>query len=283
MGSFQCGLWEVQWYAEDGGRLSALRYGRQDFLTAPPHAFRLPAKDYGQYETRPVYGYDDCFPTVDACNFPTQEWSVPDHGELCWLPWEVIATRDQLTFRVESEKLPVIFKRCMSFQTSSLNWSFEVINMGDVNVPFLHVMHCLMPLREIIGVQIPEFSKAVDEALGKGLPLTTSDHAERLLMSHGDGGASMLLLQGVKSGRAGIAFKSGLELDVRFPFELFPTLGIWWNNGRYPDEEGCRRVECAFEPVPSKYSSLAKSFQEGAYLLAPARASMKWTITWNIT
>ena len=282
MASFQYGLWDVHWCAEDGGRLSALRYGRQDLLTAPPPGFHPPAKDYGQYETRPVYGYDDCFPTVDACNFPTQEWSVPDHGELSWLPWEVIVTRDQLTFHVKSQKLPVIFKRCMSFQTSSLNWSFEVINTGQVNVPFLHVMHCLMPLREIVGVQLPEFSKAVDEALDKPLPLATSNQVVDLLLAHGDAKALMLLLRGVKSGSAGIAFRSGLKLEVRFPVELFPTLGIWWNNGGYPDEEGCRRVECAFEPIPGKYSSLAKSFQEGVYLLAPAGASMKWTITWNI-
>ncbi|MBZ5564961.1 MAG: hypothetical protein LAP13_21390 [Acidobacteriia bacterium] len=263
--------------------MSALRYAHQDLLTAPPATFHSPAGDYGQYETRPVYGYDDCFPTVDPCDFPTQGWPVPDHGELCWLPWEVTPARDQLAFHVKSELLPVIFTRRMSFQRSSLNWLFEVINTGNMNVPFLHVMHCLMPLREVAEVRVPEFSRVVDEAHDKGLPLTTPRHVEDLLLSQGTNKAWMLLLQGVKSGSVGIAFKSGLKLEVRFPLELFPTLGIWWNNGKYPDEEGCRRVECAFEPIPGPYSSLAKSFQEGAYLLAPARASVRWTITWNIT
>jgi len=283
MSSFQCGLWDVRWSAEDGGRLSALRYGRQDLLTAPPPAFHPPAAAYGQYETRPVYGYDDCFPTVDASSFPTQDWSIPDHGELCWLPWEVAVMPDQLAFQVRSRKLPVVFRRCMSFQQSSLSWSFEVINTGDVNLPFLHVMHALMPLREIAGLQIPDFAKAVDEMLGQELPPTTPAQIEDLLISHPEAKASMLLLQGVKSGRVGIAFRSGLKLEVRFPHELLPTLAIWWNNGGYPDEEGCRRVECAFEPNPGTYSSLARSYADGAFLLAPARGSCKWKITWNVS
>jgi len=282
MSSFHYGLWDVHWSAEDGGRLSALRYGRQDLLTTPPPAFHPPAADYGQYETRPVYGYDDCFPTVDACSFPNQDWSIPDHGELCWLPWEVAVTPNELAFQVQSRKLPATFKRRMSFQTSSLKWSFEVINNGDANFPFLHVMHALMPLQEITGVQIPDFARAVDETVGKELPLASPAHVEDLLISHPGAKASMLLLQGVKSGRIRIAFRSGLKLEITLPFELCPTLAIWWNNGGYPDEEGCRRVECAFEPSPGSYSSLAKSFQEGTYLLAPARGSLKWTITWDV-
>lgn len=115
------------------------------------------------------------------------------------------------------------------------------------------------------------------------LSISTSDQVEDYLLSHGDARAWMLLLRGVKSGFVGIVFRSGLKLEVSFPLEIFPTLGIWWNDGKYPDEEGRGRVECAFEPLPGKWSSLAMSFQENACLFAPARGSMKWTIVWNLT
>jgi len=154
MSSFHCGLWETEW-REEGGRLTVLRYGGQDLLTTPPAAFLPPSEDYGQYETQPVYGYDDCFPTVDACTFPVQEWTVPDHGELCWLPWKVVVEPAQLLFEVKSEKLPITFRRSMGFQPSSLNWVFEITNAGGVEIPFLHIMHGLMPLREIVRVRVP--------------------------------------------------------------------------------------------------------------------------------
>jgi hypothetical protein len=282
MSSFRYGLWHVEWQAHDGGRLSVLRFGNQDLVTASPALFQPPVKDYGRYETRPVHGYDDCFPTVDPCIFPADGWSVPDHGELCWLPWDVDVSDDRLICQVKSERLPVVFRRNMSFQPSSLSWLFEVVNTGDVEVPFLHVMHGLMPLREIAGVRVPAFAKVIDEATGEPMPMSTPRQVEDLLMSHEGNKAWMLLLQRISSGRAAITFRSGLNLEINFPVGLFPTLGIWWNDGRYPNEESCRRFECALEPVPGTCSSLAKSYREGASLLVPPRAAQRWTITWEV-
>src|SRR5664279_3911135 len=61
------GNWYVQCLPEDGARISVLRYEGQDLLTAIPSSFKAPDKFHGEYEIRPVYGYDDCFPTVESC------------------------------------------------------------------------------------------------------------------------------------------------------------------------------------------------------------------------
>ncbi|NQT91889.1 MAG: hypothetical protein HQ559_03940, partial [Lentisphaerae bacterium] len=64
------GKWEVECVAGDGGRISRLSFAGRDLLTGPPADFRPPTLDYGTYEERPVYGYDDCLPTVVACEYP---------------------------------------------------------------------------------------------------------------------------------------------------------------------------------------------------------------------
>ena len=72
------GLWEIECLPEDGGRIATLRFAGRDFLTRAPDPFTPPAGDFGNYETRPVYGYDDCFPSVDPCTYPARErFDVP--------------------------------------------------------------------------------------------------------------------------------------------------------------------------------------------------------------
>ena len=78
-----------------------------------------------------------------------------------------------------------------------------------------------------------------------------------------------------------LGLESGLRLVVNYPHRLFPSLGIWWNRGGYPGEEGCRRTECAFEPMPGTWSSLARSAADGHCLTAPARGSLSWEIVWT--
>ena len=112
--------------------------------------------------------------------------------------------------------------------------------------------------------------------------VASPDEVEERLFALPQGKALMLLLRSVGSGSIIVTFKNRMGLEIKFPAELFPTLGIWWNNGGHPDEEGCRRTECAFEPIPGTWSSLAASFRDGTYLSAPANGSVKWAIIWAI-
>lgn len=276
------GDWEVEALPEDGARLSRLRFRGYDLLTTAPAAFRAPASNYGEYEIRPVYGYDDCFPTVDACRFPGRAWSVPDHGELCWLTWDMVAEGSRLTFLAQSENLPITFRRSIIFGDVSLKWSFEVTNSGNESVPFLHVMHPLMPLDEVAGIELPPFSNGFEEITRTATGLNDPAGVERFLLDQPRGAARMALLRGVREGRFGISYRNGLRLTVTFPAELFPTIGIWWNNLGYPDENGCRRNECAFEPVPGNTGSLAKSHQDGLCLSVGAEDRFSWEINWEI-
>jgi hypothetical protein len=232
---------------------------------------------------RPVYGYDDCFPTVDPCVFPEgEQFAIPDHGELCWMKWRVVAKGTKLTCEVSSRHLPVLFNRTLVFGDTSIDWLFEIRNEGDVPLPCLHVMHPLMPLNQVTGLFLPDFEFVFDEINGAELDGNDPKQFAQRLLNRPSGSVDMFLLRGIGEGRFEIAFREGPRLEVNFPIKLFPTIGIWWNRGGYPDEESCRRMECAVEPIPGTTSSLTMSHKDGVNLRVQPRQSLRWTVTWEI-
>lgn len=276
------GPWRVVFDPADGARINSLIYEETELLTTKPDEFKAPEQDYGEYELRPVYGYDDCFPSVNVCPYPDTDWQVPDHGEVCWLAWEVARQKDRLIFSTESEILPLGFIREMRFSRNELIWTFTVTNTGNQILPFQHVMHPLMPLSDIRDMELPEFGLALDEIAGKDTGLQTAEAVKTFLLSRPSGTTNMLFLQDVKKGAMSWTYKSGLRIEAEFPVRQFPAIGIWWNNNAYPDEDGCRRNECAFEPVPGMTSTLTDAISTGHNLNVEAGQSIEWQIKWRM-
>lgn len=274
--------WFVQCIPEDGARISILRFEGQDLLTASPPSFKAPDNFYGEYETRPVYGYDDCFPTVDPCLFPGEDFACRDHGNLCWKEWQVNVTGNSLVCSIDCIHPEVTFKRILEFAGNRLTWKFEVVNWSAKESVFLHVMHPLLPLREIQSIKLPGFARMVNETnsvepVGKNAP-----EVAKHLLSVQPGGCEMILLQEIKEGVVVLGFQNGKNLRFRFDNKMFPTLGIWWNNAGYPDQIGLRRTECAFEPIPGTSSNLYNSYIDKTYLSVDKGKSLCWDIVWEI-
>jgi hypothetical protein len=229
-----------------------------------------------------VYGYDDCFPTVDACRLVEPPWGAPDHGELCWLPAQVSQGLDSLQTTWVCGTWPTEFTRELCVESHTLTWQFTVTNGGSIPVPYLHVMHSLMPPAGVSAVQLPACRQVYNEIANA--PLDTNapaSLAERLLASP-QGTAHMWLLQGVEEGVAHIVFRPAMRLTIRFPADRFPTLGIWWNRHGYPGDADSRRDEFALEPIPGPYGSLARCVAAGqAPRLGPG-AVASWKIIWKV-
>jgi hypothetical protein len=274
--------WHLKCIPEDGGRISVLQFAGQDLLTPGPLYFRTPLKDHGEFETRPVYGYDDCFPTVDLCRYPGQEKNGRDHGELCWQKWQVKAEDNSLNCRVDCHNPRAIFNRTLVFDRNILKWKFSVINLSNSGFAFLHVMHALMPLMNLQGFELPGYQNIMDEITCRNLDLRHPRKLTRFLMEMNPGKFRMLLVKNPEQGLIKLEFKDGTTLLIDYPVDLFPTLGIWWNNQGYPDEDGLRRMEFAFEPIPGSSSSLEQSFKEGRYLFAEPGIPLKWEINWTL-
>lgn len=267
---------------DDGARLRRLSYRRQELLTPPPDSFRPPRHDFGLYEKRPVYGYDDCFPTVDPCHYPATNLRVPDHGELCWLRANYSAFDRGLKCVFISRILPLIFEREMIFDKNCLSWIFTAVNTGRKALPFLHVMHALMPVSRVRKINLPAFAKIIEEPTGRQLGPNKTRDIEKEILSSPAGRARMFLLCGVKEGFFRMHFHGGLNISVSYDSAIFPTLGIWWNKSGYPDEPGLARDECALEPIPGASSSLKSAYRLGKCLFAPANGTLVWRIDWRV-
>ncbi len=274
--------WKIECMPWDGARISLLQYKGTDLLTKSFQTFRPPEKNYGEYEIRPVFGYDDCFPTVDPCVYPSGFFECRDHGELCWNRWQARFTDNVLYCYTKCCKPKVTFRRSLEFTENAISWQFEVFNLSGDDLPFLHVMHALMPLTAIGDIGFPGFGSLVDESTGDDTGLKSPEEVRDFLLSLDRGSYRMLLLRNINRDYITVGFRNSLKLRIDFPSDLFPTLGVWWNNAGYPDEEGLRRNECAFEPIPGTCSNLSKSFTEGAYLKIQPGKSLKWEITWKI-
>src|SRR5450759_2067574 len=276
------GNWHIQCVPEDGARISVLKYEGNDLLTANPAAFKPPEKFYGEFETRPVFGYDDCFPSVDPCIYPEEQFKCRDHGELCWNEWQIQINGNSLICSIDCLKPEVTFKRILEFAGNNLTWRFEVVNRSDKMIVFLHVMHALFPLKKIQYIKLPDFKNVIDEVRSAEIDVKSAKKLADNLLFIKSGIYKMLLLKEISGGLVTLSFDNGLTLHIDFDVKLFPTLGIWWNNAGYPEEEGLQRTECAFEPIPGTCSDLSKSFIDGTYLSVEPGKTLTWEIAWTM-
>jgi hypothetical protein len=275
------GDWEIEYIPEDGARISLLNYAGHNLLTPEPEDFAPPSRFYGDYETRPVFGYDDCFPTVDACNYPGEKFGCRDHGEICWQKWQTEIKGSSLICSTGCLYPAVNFKRILAFEGNRLTWRFEVAGLSPEQIVFLHVMHGLLPLHNIIDLELPECMSIFDEVNSEETGLRSSADLEKYLFTLKPGSFRMILLRDISEGFAKLSLSCGLKLEIGFDRKLFPTLGIWWNNGGYP-ESGKLRTECAFEPIPGTCSDLSKSFEDGSYLSVEPGEKKCWEVMWTI-
>jgi hypothetical protein len=165
--------------------------------------------------------YDDCFPTVEPCTFPDEHFECRYHGELCWQQWEVKTEDNRLICTTGCLKPMVTFKRTLEFAGNQLIWRFEVANESDNNLPFLHVMHPLIPLAEIQTIYLPEFGKIEDKITLAEPDLKNAREVASHLLAVQTGSYEMLLLKEVSEGSVKLGFKNDLTLHMNFDIKLF--------------------------------------------------------------
>lgn len=275
------GKWLIEYNLNDGGRICRLSFEDFDLLATAPKKFNPPTEDYGTYETRAVYGYDDCFPSVENGLYPDTAWNIPDHGELCWLEWSVKRQQEKLIFSVESKQLPIVFQRIMHFKQSELFWHYKVINNGNKRLPFQHVIHPLFKLNQIKEIRFPEFEEILNEEK-EFVSIQSSKSLEEFLLNSHKGDVFMFYLQNIQNGSVRWTYENNLNVRMDFSGNIFPTLGVWWNNSGYPNELGCRRNECAFEPIAGQQSSLVDSYEKNLCQFVDAKGHESWEITWSV-
>jgi hypothetical protein len=143
-------------------------------------------------------------------------------------------------------------------------------------------MHPLLPLERIIKLHLPGFKNVFDDINQIMLDIKTAESMSEFLLSQPAGSFTMLYLQQVEKGWMGWEYDTGVRVEADFPDNMFPSIGIWWNNQAYPDENSLRRTECAFEPIPGSNSVLSDAFKEKKCLYVRPKETINWQIKWRV-
>jgi|ERR1022692_3218037 galactose mutarotase-like enzyme len=207
------------------------------------------------------FGWDEMFPTVDSCFFPTEPFlgsPVPDHGELWQLEWDVVRNSSStLHQRVTSDRFAYTFDRRLSLTGATLRCDYECVINSDVPLPLLWALHPQFDMR--VGSRVTlagKFATVLD---------TSNASSVREMVWLGDlevdrdvpvGGDRMIfLVPGNEASAATIIDKSGSHLSLSWDHQFAPYLGIWLDRGRYTEGS-----VVALEPTNGFFDDLARAY-----------------------
>jgi galactose mutarotase-like enzyme len=238
-------------------------------------------------------GWDECFPTINACNYPLpgefKGRALPDHGEIWSLPWEAIKEQDSLKLKVEGQCLPYIFQRKMSFIAENvMRLEYEVTNLSDEDLAVMWTAHPQFTVTPDTRICLPEAIKQMicvhggngllaNEAVynwpiayvaGQDIHLDTMD------FSIEKDSKKFYYADEVPEGWSGLSCRESEDyLLMKVAKEQVPYLGIWVDEKDYND-----RVTCALEPSTGFYDSLTRAAMNQKCSIIGSRGTLNWQL-----
>ena len=141
-----------------------------EWLVPPLKQLTAPIPYGAVFTEQDMSGWDDMFPTIDACTFISADGrsvSLPDHGEVWALEWDVTAKDETLHMHVEGVALPYILKREVEFAVSNqLLMRYTLNNTGKQELPCFWAAHpqfiCTPTMRIILPPQVTHVYNAYE-------------------------------------------------------------------------------------------------------------------------
>lgn len=151
----------VEFLPEPGGKMVSLK----DLRSGYEYLVQREGKTYrdqpfaGNYVEGECSGYDDMFPTIDACDYQEQPWKgtpMSDHGEVWSLPWASEISSDSLKLTVKGIRFPYILQKEISFVSDDiLHFRYQLLNTGEHDLEFLWAGHFMINIEPGTRVEVP--------------------------------------------------------------------------------------------------------------------------------
>jgi len=277
-----------------GGRITSLRSvrTREEFLLPP---LREPIGNPATiaFSHGPLGGFDECLPSVSACERIADEAPVPDHGDLWRKPWIIGSDRDGLLLKVDATSRPLQLIRRATLKAETLVLEYELLNTSDSLATWLWSAHPLLQAEVGDRILLPdEVDKVeVEYASQEGFvrrsniswPLARNISGTLvnlgLVRQEKDAIAYKLFARLGRSGQATL-YRTRIEQGITFHFDpaSLPFLGLWVNAGAWPEEDPDRRLTVALEPTTSSRDSLDEAAQHGVACRLEGGARQNWSI-----
>ena len=266
--------------------------GREWLLPPIGRPFR-PAVYAASFVEQDMSGWDEMFPTIEACAYPLAgpyaAALLPDHGEVWALPWSLEAgVPGTLSLSVEGRALPYRLTRTIrALETHTLRLQFEVVNTGAEDFIGLWTAHpqfvvdagtrIVLPpqVGAVINVQPtaewtdlgalvpwPRATAADGQtvALDRVRPASTQAHRKFYLPPE-----SPVSWAALRQGAG------GAWLRLAWDASAVPYLGIWVDEGDFN-----AAPTAALEPSTGYYDSLALAAQNGRVVTFAPGQPVRW-------
>lgn len=279
-----------------GGKIASISVEGRELLQGPLLPYGPRTQTMG-FEEADASGWDECFPSVNACTVKTAAGtvSVPDHGDLWRVPWELITSSSMCaTLRAQCFSLPLTLQRTTTVLATGGGWriraDYKVTNTGDYSTPWSWVAHPSFAVETGDRVVLPESIHALRLAYSRGGRLGQEDakvswpmaalaqggHTDLSLIEPPESGIGEKLFAGPMAAHENWAAlerpRAGLRIRFRFDPVATPYLGLWICQGGWPEWSGPRQNCVTLEPSTSAFDSLA---QTGPWsrILAPGQTA----------
>jgi galactose mutarotase-like enzyme len=261
--------------------LRDLRSGREWLWTSD----RLPLArhPYGvsYIEKADTGGWDECFPTVAACDYPLEPHRgvpLPDHGDLWSQAWssqiEQHADRIEIITSCSAIGLPCEVTRSLSLRAgvAGLEMKYAVRNKGSHEVAFIWSAHPLLRIEPGMVLEFPTSARfnVYSATARTHLPQRHGLHWPISVRRDGHD----IRLDPLPGPDAGVAFKIWSEqlaegwtrliandgsLRMRFDVEEIPQIALWLNAGGWTGIGSEPYYNIALEPCIGAQDSLAEA------------------------
>lgn len=290
-----------------GGKVASLR----DVRTGREWLWRHPRLAYKRVPYMSSYvaladtgGWDECFPSVAACDYPSVPWqgiAIQDHGEL-WsqtaeLTIDAPAERVTLRTRWFGLALPYTFTRAITLTTDSarLHIDYAVENNAEAPLSFVWCIHPLLAIEPGMELHLPPAARFnVNGTVPPGLLSQTRDVA----YPFGLPGLELPVLPEVNAGRAIKIWSDPLgpgegwaavrapngELRMTWDVALLPQVAVWMNLGAWGADGGTPYYNLGLEPCLGAQDSLAEAVTErNLFATLPPYGSQSWWLEIELT
>jgi galactose mutarotase-like enzyme len=267
-----------------------------EWLVGPGSRPLRPVSYAAVFVDQDMSGWDEMFPTIDACSYPVEGAyggrQLPDHGEAWTLCWETDrADHGCVTMSSRGKALPYRLERTVSFmEVDRLKLSYILTNLGEQPFIYLWAAHPqftgLASARVVLPPEVCQVVNVMNHPVW-GAPgtrytwpeATTPDGTTwrldhcRPVTHHAC--RKFYIPPETPIGWAGIEDpQSGCSIHLEWDPLQVPYLGIWVDEGVYNTAP-----TIALEPSTAYYDSLALAYQLGLYpVLAPGE-HREWSLT----
>lgn len=233
-----------------------------------------PAANY--VATADTGGWDECFPTVGQCDYPTSPWQdvrLPDHGELwCQTPdWrvETAATSVVCHSTWHGIALPYRFERRVTISDDAcIQFDYSVTNQSSDRLAWIWCAHPLIALEEGMSLNTPLHTTFWHTTEDGDFVAESAQHIQVT-------STNLLNLQRLPSRQSGMAIKlysnrldtgwaqvvaHDARLTLSWDCTQVPQLAVWINAGAWSNDGGSPYYNMGVEPAIGVYDSLSDAY-----------------------